>query len=94
MELHVQQTSEAVLNQDTDQWSIQLTCGLFNFSGAPPFNVEWIVGGHSLNCLPCVSFCLFAVYFFLFGQRHAAENIINISHLLLSYFPSVSLSCM
>ena len=50
-ELHVQQTSEAVLNRDTDQWSIQLTCGLFNFSGAPPFYVEWTVSGHLLNCL-------------------------------------------
>ena len=41
-ELHVQQ-SGAVLNQDTDQWSIQLTCGLFIFRDSPPFYVEWTV---------------------------------------------------
>ena len=52
-ELHVQQTSEAMLSQDTDQWSIQLTCGLFNASGSPPFNVEWIVSGYHPNHLLC-----------------------------------------
>ena len=49
--LHVQQTSGAVLNQDTDQWSIQLTCGLFIFRDSPLFYVEWIVSGHHLNCV-------------------------------------------
>ena len=34
--LHVQQMSEAVLNQDTNQWSIQLTCGLFIFRDSRP----------------------------------------------------------
>ena len=42
-ELHVQQTPEAVLNPDTDQWSIQLMCGVFNFHDSPPFSVEWVV---------------------------------------------------
>ena len=54
--MHVQQTSEAVLNQDTDQWSIQLTCGLFNFRDSPPFYVEWTVR----------SVCPIALFVFIF----------------------------
>ena len=42
-QLQVQQTPEAVLDPDTDQWSIQLTCGVFNFHGSPLFSVEWTV---------------------------------------------------
>ena len=42
--LEVNQQPRAVYNNDTDQWSVDLACGVFDYRNNPPFDVEWLVG--------------------------------------------------
>ena len=55
--LHVSQRPEAILDTQTDQWTIELQCGTFTFRGDPAFQVEWIVSAGLQFCCFVILLC-------------------------------------